>query len=68
MEIIKVENGNKKLLIVAKTDEDKDWLRSFGDQLTIQIITEQNVSILGTPLTGSLLLTQKNKTNEKDNK
>lgn len=60
MEIIKIENGTKKLCLVATTEEDKAWIKSLGDNLKIEIITE-NASILGTPVTGSLLLTQKEK-------
>lgn len=60
MEIIKIENGLKRLCITATTEEDKAWIKSLGDNLKIEIITE-NASILGIPVTGSLLLTQKEK-------
>lgn len=59
MDIIKIENGQKKLLIVASTEEEKDWLKSMGENVQVQLITEQGHSVLGTPVTGSLLLTQK---------
>lgn len=61
MQIIKIENGVKKLCIVAETEEEKAWIKAMGNNLTIEIITE-NASILGTPVNGSLLLTQKEKT------
>jgi len=57
MELIKIENGVKRLCIVANTEEEKDWIKSLGNKLTVEIITE-NASILGMPVTGSLLLTQ----------
>jgi len=60
MEIIKIENGVKRICIVATTEEEKAFIKSMGDNLTVQIITE-TASILGTSVTGSLLLTQKEK-------
>lgn len=60
MEIIKIENGVKRICIVATIEEEKAFIKSMGDNLTVQIITE-TASILGTSVTGSLLLTQKEK-------
>lgn len=60
MQVIKIENGKKQLCIVAATEEDKDWLKSLtASDVEVIIITESNVGILGTPVTGSLLISQK---------
>lgn len=58
IEVIRIDNGTKRLLIVANTEEEKDWLKTFGTNVTIQLITE-NQQLLGAPVTGSLLLTMK---------
>lgn len=60
MEIIKIENGVKQLVIIATTEEEREWIKSLGENLTVEIITE-NASILGKSVTGSLLLKQKPK-------
>ena len=60
IEVIKIENGKKKLCLVANTEEDRDWLKSLGTDIKIELITE-NQSILGTSVTGALLLTQNEK-------
>lgn len=60
MEIIKIENGVKQLVIIATTEEEREWIKSLGENLSVEIITE-NASILGKPVTGSLLLKQKQK-------
>lgn len=64
MEILKIENGVKKLLIIAQSEEDRTWLKLLGDSLTVHIITDNGASVLGQPVHGSLLLTQKKQTNE----
>ena len=60
MELIKIENGVKQLCIIANTEEEKEWIKSFGENLSVEIITE-NASILGKSVTGSLLLKKKQK-------
>lgn len=60
MQVIKIENGKKQLCIVAQTDEDKDWLKSLtSSEVEVVVITESNVGILGTPVTGSILISQR---------
>ena len=60
MELIKIENGVKQLCIIANTEEEKEWIKALGENLIVEIITE-NASILGKSVTGSLLLKQKPK-------
>lgn len=36
----------------------KEWIKALGTDVKVEIITENNASILGTPVTGSLLITQ----------
>ena len=60
MELIKIENGVKQLVIIANTEEEKEWIKSLGENLSVEIITE-NASILGKSMTGSLLLKQNQK-------
>ena len=38
MEIIKVENGVKQLVIIANTEEEKEWIKSLGENLSVEII------------------------------
>jgi hypothetical protein len=60
MQVIKIENGKKQLCIVAGTDEDRDWLKDLtAGEVEVVIIKESNVGILGTPVTGSILISQK---------
>lgn len=58
IEVIRIDNGTKRLLICANTEEEKDWLKQFGTTFEAQLITESQ-QLLGTPVTGSLLLTMK---------
>ena len=51
MEIIKVENGVKQLVIIANTEEEKEWIKSLGENLSVEIITE-NASISVRIVTG----------------
>ena len=60
MEIIEIENGVKQLVIIATTEEEREWIKSLGENLSVEIITA-NASILGKSVTGSLLLKQKQK-------